>query len=160
MENSLLVTFGGAFGQLGAVLAMVLAALGSCLGAGAAGSAAVGAWKKCYAQKKAAPFQLAVFVGAPLSQTIYGMILMLLMMTPARAITSATAGNGLFLLVAGIFAGLSLGLSAFLQGRAAAASCDSFAETGEGFTNNLLVLGIIETVALFTMVFVIIVLPK
>ena len=35
-----------------------------------------GAWKKCYAQSKAAPFILITFIGAPLSQTIYGMILM------------------------------------------------------------------------------------
>jgi len=37
--------------------------------------AGIGAWKKCFAQNKNAPFILTVFVGAPLSQTIYGMIL-------------------------------------------------------------------------------------
>jgi len=55
---------------------LAFAAIGSALGTGIAGMAAVGAWKKCFAQNKAAPFMLTVFVGAPLSQTIYGFILM------------------------------------------------------------------------------------
>ncbi len=63
-------------GRLGAAAAVGLAATGSSLGVGAAGPAAVGAWKKCYAQDKAAPFVLFAFIGAPMSQTIYGMILM------------------------------------------------------------------------------------
>lgn len=37
--------------------------------------AAIGAWKRAYLQNKAAPFSLVAFVGAPLTQTIYGMIL-------------------------------------------------------------------------------------
>jgi V/A-type H+-transporting ATPase subunit K len=57
------------------------------------------------------------------------------------------------LLVAGAFAGLGMGVSAWLQGRAGAAGSDALAETGEGFTNYLAALGIIETVAIFVMVF-------
>ena len=48
--------------QAGAFCAIGLAAVGSGLGCGAAGAAAVGAWKKCYAQERPAPFQLAVFL--------------------------------------------------------------------------------------------------
>ncbi|MBN1296996.1 V-type ATP synthase subunit K, partial [bacterium] len=51
--------------------------------------------------------------------------------------------------------GLAMGVSAWMQGRAAAGACDSFAETGKGFTNDLMVLGIIETTALFVMAFLI-----
>ena len=54
---------------------VALAAAGSALGTGAAGIAAIGAWKRAFLQNKAAPFILVAFVGAPLSQTIYGMIL-------------------------------------------------------------------------------------
>ena len=43
--------------DLGLAAAISLAAVGSALGSGAAGMAAVGAWKKCYAQSKAAPRQ-------------------------------------------------------------------------------------------------------
>ena len=53
----------------------------------------------------------------------------------------------------GIVGGAAMGVSAWLQGVAAAGSCDAFAETEKGFTNDLLILGIIETVALFVMVF-------
>ena len=64
-------------GRIGAALAVALAAVGSAMGTGAAGMAAVGAWKKCFAQNKAAPFLLAVFVGAPITQTFYGLLAML-----------------------------------------------------------------------------------
>ena len=57
-------------------------------------------------------------------------------------------------------AGLGIGLSALFQGRAAAAACDAQAETGQGLTNYFGALGIVETVAIFTMVFTIIALGK
>ena len=72
METNVLVQLK----DLGIVASLAFAAMGSALGAGAAGMAAVGSWKKCFAQNKNAPFILTVFVGAPLSQTIYGMIVM------------------------------------------------------------------------------------
>ncbi len=134
------------FQDLGFSAALALAAIGSALGTGAAGMAAVGAWKKCFAQSKAAPFILTVFVGAPLSQTIYGFIVMNTL--------SAKAGSGVYLWSAGIFAGIALGMSALMQGKAGAAASDAMAETGKGFGNYIMVLGVIETVALFVMVFI------
>lgn len=151
-----------AWANVGAAAAVSLAAAGSALGTGAAGSAAVGAWKKCFVQKKPAPFQLAVFAGAPLSQTIYGMILMFLIKGKADEIAAAINNGSVpanisapMLLWAGIFGGFAMGMSAWMQGRAGAGASDSFAETGKGFTNNLMVLGIIETAALFVMAFLI-----
>ncbi|MDP8267037.1 MAG: V-type ATP synthase subunit K [Candidatus Aceula meridiana] len=141
MENSVLAQFQ----DLGAAAALALAAVGSALGTGAAGMAAVGAWKKCFAQSKAAPFILTVFVGAPLSQTIYGMIVM-------NNIVAAVQ-QGSYLWGAGIFSGMAMGMSAWMQGKAGAAAADAMGETGKGFGNYLIVLGIIETVALFVMVF-------
>jgi V/A-type H+-transporting ATPase subunit K len=138
-------------GKVGAAAAISLSAIGSALGTGAAGAAAVGAWKKCYAQNKAAPFMLITFVGAPLSQTIYGMILMF-----ALADKSVEAGAFPGLIGAGVFAGLAIGVSAWMQGRAGAAAAHALADTGQGFTNYLAVLGVIETVAIFVMVFVMI----
>ncbi len=115
----------------------------------------MGAWKKCYAANKPAPFLLLSFVGAPITQTLYGMILMFLMLGKTNV-----AGAGVPCLVLGIFAGLGIGLSALFQGRAGAAACDSQAETNQGFTNYLAALGIVETVAIFTMVFTLIALGK
>ena len=137
-----------ALGQAGAYAAISLAALGSALGTGAAGAAAVGAWKKCYAQNKPAPFQLAVFAGAPLSQTIYGMIIMFLCMVFFKQ-----PEQWPFFLSLGVIGGIAMGASAWMQGKAAAGSCDAFADTGQGFTNYLMALGIIETVAIFAMAF-------
>ena len=44
--------------------AVALAAIGSSIGTGYAGAAAIGAWKKCYQQGKPAPFLLMALVGA------------------------------------------------------------------------------------------------
>ena len=132
--------------DLGAAAVLALAATGSALGSGAAGMAAIGSWKKCFAQNKSAPFILTVFVGAPLSQTIYGMIVMNTFVELAK--------KGQFMAGAGILCGLAMGMSAWMQGKAGAAASDAMAETGKGFGNYLIVLGVIETVALFVMVFI------
>jgi V/A-type H+-transporting ATPase subunit K len=140
-------------GRIGAIAAVSLGAAGSALGTSIAGRAAVGVWKKAYAQGRPAPFTLFTFVGAPLSQTIYGMILMFTMAGKAD-----DGFNPWGLLGIGIFAGLAIGMSAWMQGLAGAAGADALGETGEGFTNYLSVIGIVETVAIFVMVFVIIIL--
>lgn len=158
-------------GKLGATMSLFFGAVGSCLGVGAAGLAAVGSWKKCFAQNKAAPFVLVTFVGAPLSQTIYGMILMNQIAQkcvealkdvnvpkdppdPAK-IQAATEllMNWPAMLGIGALGGIAMGLSAWIQGKIGAAAADAMAETGKGFGNYLMALGIIETVALFAMVF-------
>ena len=136
----------------GAIACLGLSGAGSALGTGLAASAAVGAWKKCYAANKPAPFLLLSFVGAPITQTLYGMILMFTML---GKVGKVAAGSGVPVLVAGVFAGLAIGLSALFQGPAAAA-CDAQAETNQGFTNYLAALGIVETVAIFAMVFALI----
>ena len=138
--------------DMGAFAAIGLAASGSCMGIAVAGQAAVGAWKKCFMQNKAAPFILAVFIGAPLSQTIYGMILM-------NAIVNVL-DKGNYLWMTGVFGGTAIGLSAWGQGKIGASAADAMAETGKGFGNYLIALGIIETVALFVMVFLMITIEK
>ena len=135
------------WGLIGVGAALALAAVGSALGAGSAGMAAVGAWKKCFVQNKPAPFLLVAFVGAPLTQTIYGFILM-------NALNDASANiDPALLLGAGVLGGIAMGMSAWFQGKAAAVASDALAETGKGFGNYIMVLGLVETVALFVMVF-------
>ncbi len=139
----------------GAIACLGLSGAGSALGTGLAASAAVGAWKKCYAAGKPAPFLLLSFVGAPITQTLYGMILMFTLFGKL-----GVAGAGIPCLVLGIFSGFAIGASALFQGRAGAAACDAQAETNQGFTNYLAALGIVETVAIFTMVFTLIAVGK
>ena len=139
----------------GAVCALGFSAAGSALGIGKAASAAIGAWKRCYAQNKPAPYILFSYVGAPLTQTLYGMVLMFSILglnAPAEG-TRALPGYGVAAVVLGVFAGLGIGASAMMQGQAAAGAADSHAETGKGLANNMTALGVVETVAIFVMVF-------
>lgn len=144
-----------AIGMAGGAAALSMAAIGSSLGTGTAGMAAIGAWKKCFAQSKAAPFILLVFIGAPLSQTIYGLILMNSIKNLCQAgMANETFINWPAMLAAGLLGGAAMGASAWFQGKAGAAAADALADTGQGFGNYLMTLGIVETVALFVMVFV------
>ena len=138
-----------ALAMAGGYAAIGLAAMGSAMGTGIGGSAAIGAWKKCYQQDKPAPFLLLAMAGAPLSQTIYGMIMMILISGAA----AKTPGMWPLYLAVGVFGGLAQMFSALFQGRAAAGGCNSFAETNQGFANDLMILGVVETCAIFALVF-------
>lgn len=139
----------------GAFCSIFFGALGSSYGCYVAAASAIGAWKKCYVQGKMAPFQLAILTGVPMSQTIYGFILMLILAGKA-----STPECWLACLLIGVLGGLAIGLSAALQGRAAASACDALGDTGQGFVNYLIVLGVIETIAIFVMVFAIMLLAQ
>lgn len=139
-----------ALAKMGGAMSLGFAAIGSVLGTGVAGMAGIGAWKKCYAQGKAAPFILLVFIGAPLSQTIYGMLLM----KKIISLGTATATMWPAMVGAGLIGGIAMGISAWYQGKAGAAGADALGETGQGFGNYLTTLGVIETVALFVMIFI------
>ncbi len=143
-----------ALGIAGAVACLALSGLGSAIGTGFAAAGAIGAWKKCYAQNRPAPFLLLAYVGAPITQTLYGMILMFTMIGVTGG--AMKPGAGLAMLILGIFAGAGIGMSAIFQGRAGGCSADAHGETGQGLTNNLAALGVIETTAIFIMVFTLI----
>jgi V/A-type H+-transporting ATPase subunit K len=133
------IGIGGCFG---------LSALGAAIGMAANGPAVIGAWKKCYVQKKPAPFILAVFAGTNLSNIIYGFILLM-------TLSASTALNDYQLLTLGLGAGLCIGAVAITQSICSAAAADAYAETGQGFGNCLMVVGIAETISLFAVVFTI-----
>jgi len=133
-------------GQAGYILALSLAAVGSALGTGTTGQAAIGAWRKAFLKGKSAPFILIAFASAPLSQTIYGMILM-------NSIKAATEAPDMVRFLSGLFGGVAIASSAWLQGKAGAAACEALVDTNKGLGNYIMILGIVETVALFVMVF-------
>ncbi|MBI5416264.1 MAG: V-type ATP synthase subunit K [Candidatus Omnitrophica bacterium] len=134
------------FKDLGVAAVLAFAAAGSCLGVRAAGLAAVGAWEKGFIRNKPAPFiPLLAFIGAPLSQTFYGLILM-------NKIAEVISKGSYFWFV-GALAGTVIGLSAYVQGLIGAAAADAMGESEKGFTNYIAALGIIESVAIFVMVF-------
>ncbi len=89
--------------------------------------ATLGAWKKCFQENRTPPFMLIAFVGAPLSQIIYGMILM----NAIKGASGTTEPSTLLAL--GLLGGLAMGASAGLQGKVGAIAADAMGETGKGF---------------------------
>jgi V/A-type H+-transporting ATPase subunit K len=138
----------GIFGMLGACLVLGLSAIGAAMGMSIAGTAAVGAAKRCFKANRPVPMLMLTFVGFPLTEVIYGFIIMQQML--GIAITADNAGKMLGL---GIGAGLTMALVGIAEGKAGAAACDSLSDTGKGVAFYVGILGIIETVALFAMVF-------
>ena len=132
-------------GMIGIAAVLGISAVGSAIGAGIAGQAAIGAWKRNYMANKPASFLLVAFAGAPLTQTIYGFLLQGQMMNSEKP--------ALLLAALGIMSGLGMAMSAIAQGQASAAGCDAYGETGKCFGQYITVVGLCETVALFVMVF-------
>jgi len=132
--------------EIGISSSFMFAAIGAVFGTFAAGSTIIGAWKKCYKENKPGSFIIVAYAGAPLTNRIYGFILM-------GQLAVSTRLSDFHIFYMGILAGFVLGASAYTQARVAAVAAESFAETGQGFGNNLMIIGVCETVALFTMVF-------
>lgn len=139
----------------GGYIGVALAAVGSGIGSGIAGAAAVGAWKRRYMANKSAPFILSMLAGAPLSQTIYAMVLMMII----KGKFSPENPMVLLHLILGAFAGVAMLATSIYQGKVAAAACDAYAETDKGIGNYIMVIGVVETVSLFALIFGIMVLP-
>ncbi|MCL2250646.1 MAG: V-type ATP synthase subunit K [Treponema sp.] len=136
-------------GLLGAGLVLGITAIGSAIGIGSCAQAAIGAWKKCFTTNKPAPMTLLVFAGFPLTQIFYAFILLGTLKNAAET----TPENGILYFGFAIAAGLAIGATAIVQGKAGAAACDALCETGKGFAQYISVISISEPVALFTMVF-------
>jgi V/A-type H+/Na+-transporting ATPase subunit K len=140
-------------GQLGAGLAVGLAAVGSAVGAGTAGQAAAGAWAKDAKAGKALRFIYIICVAAPITQTVYGFIIM----NQMAGLLGSAATNGGTLFGIGLATGLGEMLSAWMQGAIGAAGCRMLSDSdGKGFAFVLIALGIAETVGIFTMVFMLV----
>ncbi len=159
-------------GQLGAALALGLAAIGSSIGIGLAGQSAAGAWAKEAKAGIGLRFTYIILLGMPISQTIYAMIVMnkirdLLMTTPPGPnastvlhpeMTIAFAG---VLLTVGIAVGLAELFSAWMQGKIGAAGIRAICDgEGKGFAFMIIAMGVVETVGIFAMVFALGLLPS
>jgi V/A-type H+/Na+-transporting ATPase subunit K len=144
-------------GQLGAGLAVGMAAVGSSLGAGVAGASAAGSWAKDAKAGKGLRFIYIICVAAPITQTVYGFLVMNQM--AAKLSLANVDGGALFGI--GLATGLGEMLSAWMQGVIGAAGCRMLSEAdGKGFAFILIALGIAETVGIFTLVFMSILLAQ
>ncbi len=129
-------------GYAGCAACLGLAAIGSSIGCYVAGAASHGAMAKVDEGH-------GKFIGmsaAPSSQTIYGIVLMFVL------IGKVNAGAGLGLLAIGIFCGVAMMTSAILQGRVAGTGIQASTKKPEIFGKCFAAVGIVESFALFAMV--------
>ena len=143
-------------GRSAAGLVLGLGALGSCLGILVAATAATAAWASEGKAGKKLSFTYIIMIAAPMSQTLYSMILMNSML--AKPLNPANT----FLFVGVVLGcGLAECFSAYFQGKIGAAGIRCLNENGgQGFGLLIIALGIIETVGIFGMVFGLAILNK
>ena len=116
----ILGTIVNGLGDMG--MSLSIASIGSAIGTGIAGMSAIGAWKKMIVSGQKAATALLIFVGAPLSQVIYGMIL-----KNAIAEANLDPDSYVWQTILGLAAGAAMGASAIFQGKTGARASDAIA---------------------------------
>lgn len=146
-------------GEIGAPLAWLLASLGSAMGIGAAAQAAAGAWAKEARASRQLSFAYVILLGMPISQTLYAMIVMD-NMRPVYGTLETSIGDAGLLLGIGLATGIGEMLSAWIQGMIGAAGVRMLSDGGgKGFAFIIIAMGVVETVGIFTMVFLLGMIP-
>ncbi len=122
--------------------------LGSALGVLAAGNAAAGGWAKEGKEGRPLSGKFTGLVGMPVSQTLYCLILYIMMVEYA-----SVAANGPVLFGIAIGVGMCQFVSAYAQGNIGGAGVRWIVENGgKGFGNIVVAMGIAESIALFALV--------
>jgi V/A-type H+-transporting ATPase subunit K len=146
-----------AIGLLAAGLVLGLGGIGSCLGIAAAGQAAAGAWASEGKAGKNLSFQYVLMIAAPISQTLYAMIIMNAINSNFEEVFKAgkmSASFGMLMLGVAVGGGLMELFSAWNQGLIGAAGVRCMNENGgKGFGHIIIALGIVEAVGIFAVVF-------
>ncbi len=146
-------------GETGGVMGLGMAALGSSIGIGVAGQAAAGAWAKEARAGRNLSFTYIILVGMPISQTLYAMIVMVNMRSVFQNLEVAVADAGLLMGV-GLAVGMAEMLSAWMQGLIGAAGVRALSDgEGKGLAFIIIAMGIVETVGIFAMVFLLGMIP-
>lgn len=133
----------------GHAIALGIAGVGSAIGTGIAAQGAMGLWKQSIKEKKKLPSLALAMVGMPLSQVIYGMIFM-------NSLQGANLNPDSYLnqMIFAFCVGVAIAASAIMQGKAGAAACSNLAvDDKQGAGMYIAAMGVIETVALLSMVF-------
>ncbi|MEW5722826.1 MAG: ATP synthase subunit C [Thermodesulfobacteriota bacterium] len=128
-------------GYAGCAFAIGIPALGSAIGCGIAGAASHGVMAKVDEGH-------GKFIGisaAPSSQTIYGLILMFILLDKVK-----TAGGAIMFV--GLACGTAICLSAIFQGKVAATAILASSKKPEVFGKCFAAVGIVESFALFALV--------
>lgn len=143
MEDFMLI-----LGKMALGLIMGFGGLGSALGVLAAGNAAAGGWAKEGKEGRPLSGKFTGLVGMPVSQTLYCLILYIMMVEYA-----SVAANGPVLFGIAIGVGMCQFVSAYAQGNIGGAGVRCLVENGgKGFGNIVVAMGIAESIALFALV--------
>jgi len=147
-------------GESSSVLSLGLAGLGSAIGIGLAGQAASGAWAKEARAGRNLSFTYIILVGMPISQTLYAMIVMVNMRGVFANPDVTIADSGLLTGI-GLAMGIAEMVSAWMQGLIGAAGIRALSDSeGKGLAFIIIAMGIVETVGIFAMVFLLGMIPK
>jgi V/A-type H+-transporting ATPase subunit K len=147
-------------GETGSVMSLGMAGIGSAVGIGIAGQAAAGAWAKEARAGRNLSFTYIILVGMPISQTLYAMIVMVNTSGVFENAQVAVADAGLLMGV-GLATGLAEMLSAWMQGLVGAAGIRALSDgEGKGLAFIIIAMGIVETVGIFAMVFLLGMIPS
>lgn len=128
-------------GYAGCAFAIGIPAIGSAIGVGVAGAVSHGAMAKVEEGH-------GKFIGisaAPSSQTIYGLILMFVLLGKVKT-------GGVAALFIGIFCGLAICLSAIYQGKVAATAIQASSKKQDVFGKCFAAVGMVESFAIFALV--------
>ncbi|MBU2548037.1 MAG: ATP synthase subunit C [Proteobacteria bacterium] len=128
-------------GYFGCAFAIGIPAIGSAVGCGTAGAASHGVMAKI----DEGHGKLIGISAAPSSQTIYGLILMFVLLDKVKTAGPAVLGIG-------VFCGLAIMLSAIYQGKVAATGILATSKKQEIFGKCFAAVGITESFALFALV--------
>jgi len=154
-------------GQMALGLILGLATIGSALGISTVSRAAAGAWAKEAKARKSLSFVYIILIGIPLSETIYAFVLMFISLQPeivgsdAAVLTESIQTHGLTFFGIGIAAGLVWLFTGWMKGRAGAAGVRFISDNdGKGLVNSIIAMGICESVSLFALVFMLLIVPS
>ena len=128
---------------LGIIAPMALGATGSAIGCMTAGSSLAGALTRT----KEKHGGLIAMSAAPSSQTIYGLVLMMMLKGAGDKLGGPQA------LAIGLLCGFAIMISAIMQGRCCAAGIRASVEEGDVYGKCWIPVGVTESFAVFAMVF-------
>ncbi|MCD6288064.1 MAG: V-type ATP synthase subunit K [Candidatus Hydrogenedentes bacterium] len=140
-------------GLLAYGIVLGLGAIGTALGTAAAAQSAAGCWEKEGRLDRPLKFTYLIFVSAPLTQTLYAFIIMNALMSAGK-LAELNGMQAFVMLGIAIGGGLAEWFSAWGQGKVGAAACRALCNNdGKGFAFMIIAIGVVETVGLFAMVF-------
>ncbi len=131
--------------------AMAFAGIGSAVGIASAGKSAIGI-EQLKASQGEAPPNLILYVLMPFSQTLYGLVVFAVAVFVVKDKFPPLGPKAWPFIVMGIATGMAIGASAMFQGFVGARACDCIGKQNAGKGTAIMIMGTVETIALFVMV--------